>query len=232
MGQIIPLTVTTTTRAPAMIKKKSFRLSSWNIETNKPSAHVVLAEPKWSQCKKQSTGNVWTFQGSTQPPPSSSSSSVLSQAKWVFIPSGQACRLDPRERKSGPVLKSSDGPATKTPRPVPEVKEQPVSKDSLQTIIALLQTHSLLLFMCCDTCIFQLQQDNFISFSQDFPANFLNGSLPVGPWWRLVVASLYIHTRAPRLEDNAEAAPSIPPTSSSLVYASQWLTGSRDQFAF
>ena len=63
-----------------------------------------------------------------------------------------------------PVLKSSDGPATKTPRPVPEVKEQPVSKDSLQTIIALLQTHSLLLFMCGDTCIFQLQWDNFISF--------------------------------------------------------------------
>ena len=136
--------------------------------------------------------------------------SVLSQAKWVFIPSGQACRLDPRERKSGPVLKSSDGPATKTPRPVPEVKEQPVSKDSLQTIIALLQIHSLLLFMCGDTCIFQLQQDNFKSFPQYLPANFLNGSLPVGPWWRLVVASLYIHTRAPRLEDNAEAAPSIP----------------------
>ena len=61
----------------------------------------------------------------------------------------------------------------------------------------------------------------FISFPQNLPANFLNGSLPVGPWWRLVVASLYIHTRAPRLEDNAEAAPSIPPTSSSLVYASQ-----------
>ena len=59
---------------------------------------------------KQWTGNVWTFQGSTQPP-SSSSSSVLSQAKWVFIPSGQACRLDPRA-KSEPVLKSSDRPGS------------------------------------------------------------------------------------------------------------------------
>ena len=63
---------------------------------------------------KQWTGNVWTFQGSSQPP-SSSSSSVLSQAKWVFIPSGQACRLDPRGRKSKPVLKSSDRPGIRGP---------------------------------------------------------------------------------------------------------------------
>ena len=64
---------------------------------------------------KQWTGNVWTFQGSSQPPSSSSCSSVLSQAKWVFIPSGQACRLDPRGRKSKPVLKSSDRPGIRGP---------------------------------------------------------------------------------------------------------------------
>ena len=52
----------------------------------------------------------------------------------------------------------------------------------------------------------------------------LNPARPVGTWWRLVVASLYIHTPG-RLEDNAEAAPSIPPATPPS-YASQWLTGS------
>ena len=53
-----------------------------------------------------------------------------------------------------------------------------------------------------------------------------NLARPVGPWWR--VASLYIHTRG-RLEDNAEAAPSIPTSPHSLICISMT---HREHFAF
>ena len=169
------------------------------------------------------TGNVWTFQGSSQPPPpppppppplSPQSGKMSLYPKWAgAVPAHETHGGKIRfwNPPTGRAAVARTGGAGRTTTGLKTDPDKYCS--SINTF----------LFRWGQFCNFLLTKKKIAKIFAGQPVSIF--ARPVGPWWR--VASLYIHTRG-RLEDNAEAAPSIP-SPHSLICISMT---HREHFAF
>ena len=151
------------------------------------------------------------------PPPPPPQSSVRQNESLSQVGRSRAGPRDPRGEN--PVLKSSDRPGsrgTDRRKDNNRFKNQSLQHKYCSSI-------NTFLFRWGQFCNFLLTKKKIAKIFAGQPVSIF--ARPVGPWWR--VASLYIHTRG-RLEDNAEAAPSIP-SPHSLICISMT---HREHFAF